>query len=130
MLNLNENQLKVDRESPIHILLVDDRPENLISLTAILDSPEYSLITAESGPQALRALLDHDIALILMDVQMPGMDGFETATIIKQREKTRFIPIIFVTANSGEDRFVYKGYDSGAVDYLLKPIIPFILRSK
>jgi signal transduction histidine kinase len=117
-------------EAAINILLVDDRPENLVSLGAILDSPDYRLIKAESGEEALRAVLDEDFALILMDVQMPRMDGFETATFIKKRPRSKHIPIIFITANSQDEQFVYRGYDAGAVDYILKPIAPDILRSK
>lgn len=114
----------------VNILLVDDRPENLISLTAVLDSPGYELVKANSGEEALRLLLNHEFALILMDVQMPGMDGFETARLIKSREKTRDIPIIFVTAINKDEPFVFRGYGAGAVDYLMKPFDPHILRSK
>ncbi|HUP55906.1 MAG TPA: ATP-binding protein [Bdellovibrionota bacterium] len=117
-------------KEPIHILLVDDREENLVSLGAILDSPEYRLVKVTSGSGALRALLDQDFALILMDVQMPVMDGFETAALIKKRPRCRHIPIIFITANSQDESFIYRGYDAGAVDYILKPISPDILRSK
>src|SRR5438270_2354775 len=98
--------------------MVDDRPENLVSLGAILDFPGYRLIKAHSGPEALRALLQDDFALILLDVQMPGMDGFETAAMVKLRPKTKHIPIIFITANSEQDKFIYRGYDAGAVDYI------------
>ena len=114
----------------VKILLVDDREENLITLAAVLAAPEYELITARSGQEALRRLLDQDFAVILMDVQMPGMDGFETASIIKQRERSKGIPIIFVTAISKDEPFVYRGYGVGAVDYLSKPFDPQILRSK
>jgi PAS domain S-box-containing protein len=114
----------------VSILLVDDRPENLISLRAVLDNPEYRLVSASSGNDALRALLNEDFALILMDVQMPGLDGFETAGLIKMRDRSRNIPIIFVTALSKDEPFVYKGYSVGAVDYIFKPFDPKILRSK
>jgi PAS domain S-box-containing protein len=114
----------------VNILLVDDRPENLISLTAVLEAPGYELAQATSGEEALRFLLDREFALILMDVQMPGMDGFETARLIKSREKTRDIPIIFVTAISKDEPFVFRGYGAGAVDYVTKPFDPHILRSK
>src|SRR4051812_25604621 len=83
---------------PVNILLVDDHPQNLVALSAILEDPAYNLVTAASGPEALGILLKMDLAVILLDVMMPGMDGFEVASLIKQREKTRTIPIIFVTA--------------------------------
>src|ERR1700761_967392 len=108
----------------IKLLLVDDRPENLLSLSAVIDSPEYELVTAASGPEALRCLLNDDFALILLDVQMPEMDGFETAALIKQRERSKSIPIIFVSALSREEPFVYRGYHAGAVDYIVKPFNP------
>lgn len=114
----------------INILLVDDRPENLISLAALLDRPDYNLVMAGSGKEALRHLLMEDFALILLDVQMPILDGFETAALIKQRDRTKHIPIIFVTAFSGDEPFICRGYQSGAVDYVIKPIDPTILRSK
>ena len=112
------------------ILMVDDRPENLMALRAILESLECDLIEARSGAEALKHLLGREFALILMDVQMPGMDGFETTTIIKEREKTRHIPIIFVTAISKDQHYVFQGYTAGAVDYISKPFDPDILRSK
>lgn len=112
------------------LLLVDDRPENLLALEAILEPLGCNLLRAYSGTEALKHLLGGDIALILMDVQMPGMDGFDTAAIIKEREKTRHIPIIFITALSTEEVYVFQGYSAGAVDYLAKPYNPHILRSK
>ncbi len=112
------------------LLLVDDRPENLLALEAILEPLGCTLLRAYSGTEALKHLLTGDIALILMDVQMPGMDGFDTAAIIKEREKTRHIPIIFITALSTEEAYVFQGYSAGAVDYLAKPYNPYILRSK
>lgn len=117
-------------QNKVNILIVDDRPENLISLAAILDMPDYNLITAESGQEALKRLLEDDFALILLDIQMPIMDGFETATIIKQREKSKHVPIIFVTAVGNDMPFLFKGYSAGAVDYIVKPFDPIILRSK
>jgi signal transduction histidine kinase len=114
----------------INILLVDDRPENLVSLMAVLDDPGFRLVKASSGQEALRALLNDDFALILMDVQMPNLDGFETASLIKMRDRTKNIPIIFVTALSKDEPFIYKGYSAGAVDYIFKPFSPQILRSK
>ena len=112
------------------ILLVDDRPENLITLEGILESPELELHTANSGNEALGLLLEHDFALVLMDVQMPGMDGFETAEIMRSNERTKQIPIIFVTAISKQRKHIFKGYQTGAVDYLYKPLDLEILKSK
>jgi PAS domain S-box-containing protein len=113
------------------ILLVDDRPQNLLALQAILEPLHQELVSAGSGVEALRALLlRDDFAVILLDVQMPGMDGFETAELIKQRERTKNIPIIFVTAISKEERHVFRGYETGAVDYVFKPFDPEILRAK
>jgi PAS domain S-box-containing protein len=112
------------------ILMVDDQPENLLALGAILEPLGCNLVEAHSGSEALKYLLKEEFALILMDVQMPGIDGFETATLIKEREKTRHIPIIFVTAISKEQHYIFKGYSAGAVDYISKPLNPDILRSK
>ena len=117
-------------ELKVNVLLVDDHPENLLSLEAILESLGQNLVRANSGVEALRCLLNQDFAVILLDVQMPGMDGFETATLIRQRERSRDIPIIFLTAFSTSNTLVFKGYSLGAVDYLLKPIEPEILKSK
>src|SRR5213595_1678188 len=113
-----------------NVLLVDDRDENLVALEAIREPLGENLIRAHSGEEALRHLLVDDVAVILLDVQMPGLDGFETAALIKQRERTRSIPIIFLTAISKEDTHIFRGYSSGAVDYMLKPFEPEILRSK
>jgi len=112
------------------ILLVDDRPENLLTLEAILEPLGQTLLYAKSGEDALRQLLRHDIAVILLDVQMPGLDGFETASLIKQRERTTHVPIIFVTAISTDEEQVFRGYSAGAVDYVFKPFNPDVLRSK
>lgn len=117
-------------ENKIDILLVDDRPDGLVTLQAVLDSPEYNLVTASSGREALTRLLTKDFAIIILDVQMPEMDGFETASLIKQRERSKYIPIIFVTAISKTPFFVFKGYEAGAVDYIFKPFDPRVLRSK
>ncbi|MEG5172715.1 response regulator [Microcoleus sp. B3-D7] len=114
----------------VNVLLVDDRPENLVALEAILNSPSYHLVQANSGAEALRCLLNEDFAVILLDVQMPGMDGFETATLIRSRDRSRATPIIFITAFSSNDTHVFKGYSLGAVDYLFKPLEPEILTSK
>jgi PAS domain S-box-containing protein len=113
-----------------NVLLVDDTEENLVALEAILEPLGENLIRASSGEEALRTLLTHDVAVILLDVQMPGLDGFETAALIKQREKTRSIPIVFLTAISTEERHIFRGYSTGAVDYLTKPFEPEVLRSK
>ncbi|MGH8968420.1 MAG: response regulator [Actinomycetes bacterium] len=112
------------------ILLVDDRPENLLALEAILSSLNQTLVHAASGEDALKALLADEFAVILLDVQMPGMDGFETAAHIKRRERTREIPIIFLTAINREPQHAFRGYSAGAVDYLAKPFDPWVLRAK
>jgi PAS domain S-box-containing protein len=112
------------------VLLVDDRPENLLALEAILEPLGETLLYANSGEDALRQLLRHDVAVILLDVQMPELDGFETARLIKQRERTSHVPIIFVTAISKEEEQVFRGYSAGAVDYVFKPFNPDVLRSK
>ncbi len=113
-----------------NILLVDDNEENLVALEAILEPLGENLIRTGSGEEALRTLLTHEVAVILLDVQMPELDGFETAALIKQREKTRAIPIIFLTAISKDEAHVFRGYSAGAVDYVFKPFDPEILRSK
>lgn len=112
------------------ILLVDDRPANLVALEAILGSLNQALVRAGSGEDALRALLRDDFALILLDAQMPGMDGFETATRIKARERTKDVPIIFLTANDFDTHLAYRGYATGAADFLAKPFDPWLLRAK
>src|SRR6266508_2247456 len=113
-----------------NILLVDDRPENLLALEGILEPLHQNLLYAHSGVDALRQLLQHEVAVILLDVQMPELDGFETASLIKQRERTKHIPIIFVTAISKDEEQVFRGYSAGAVDYVFKPFSPEVLRSK
>ncbi len=112
------------------ILLVDDRPENLLALEAILSSLDQVLVRAGSGEEALKALLTDEFAVVLLDVQMPGMDGFETAEHIKRRDKTRDLPIIFLTAIDKEPQHAFRGYAAGAVDYLAKPFDPWVLRAK
>lgn len=112
------------------ILLVDDRPENLLALEAILAALDQTLVRAVSGEEALKALLTDDFAVILLDVQMPGMDGFETAAHIKRRERTRDIPIIFLTAINHGPHHTFRGYAAGAVDYISKPFDPWVLRAK
>jgi len=120
----------MSEEPVVNLLLVDDREENLVALRAILEPLGENLISARSGEEALRALLHEDFACILLDVQMPGLDGFDTADLIKQRERSKSIPIIFLTAISKEEQHVFRGYSAGAVDYLFKPFDPQVLRSK
>lgn len=117
-------------DSQANILLIDDHVENLIALEAILSSMGQNLVKARSGEEALRCLLNQDFAVILLDVQMPGMDGFETASLIRQRRRSQHTPIIFLTAFNTSDLWQMKGYSLGAVDYLLKPVDPTILVSK
>lgn len=112
------------------ILLVDDREENLVALAGLLSGHEADLLCARSGEEALDLLLVHEVALALVDVQMPGMDGFELAELMRGTERTREVPIIFVTAGIHDHARVFKGYDSGAVDFLFKPLDPHILSSK
>ncbi len=117
-------------EKKYDILIVDDRPENLLTLEGILESSQLNIIKARSGNEALGLLLEYNVALVLMDVQMPGMDGFETAEIMRSSERTKHIPIIFVTAISKQRKHIFKGYETGAVDYLYKPLDLEILKSK
>lgn len=117
-------------DTPVNILLVDDNPDNLLALEAVLDNKSYQLVKCLSGEEALRSLLKNEYAVIVLDVQMPGMDGFETARLIKSREKTKEIPIIFVSATRNESEHFYTGYSVGAIDYMIKPFNPQILRTK
>lgn len=112
------------------VLLVDDRTDNLLALEAILQTLDQELVRAQSGEMALKRLLTDTFAVVLLDVQMPGMDGFETAEHIKRRERTRDTPIIFMTAGTGEAQQTMRGYATGAVDYLAKPFDPWVLRAK
>jgi len=112
------------------VLLVDDRRDNLIALTAILQGLTVEPVAVDSGTAALKALLRDDYAVILMDAQMPHMDGFVTATRIKERERTRNVPIIFLTAADRDAQLALRGYTVGAVDYLTKPLDPWVLRAK
>jgi CheY-like chemotaxis protein len=112
------------------VLAVDDRTENLIALEAILQGLPVKITSVTSGDDALKQLLLDDYAVILLDAQMPGMDGFETASHIKQRERTRRIPIVFLTAANYDPHLAFRGYQLGAVDYLTKPLDPWVLRSK
>src|SRR5690242_6937296 len=115
----------------INILVVDDREDNLLSIETILERDQYNIFKANSGRAALKMLLHrHDFSLILMDVQMPEMNGLETATIIYERDKLKGIPVIFITAYSNDEDYLFKGYQMGGVDYIYKPINPDLLRAK
>ncbi|MCU0548246.1 MAG: ATP-binding protein [Leptolyngbya sp. Prado105] len=116
--------------TPVNILLVDDQPENLLALEAVLGKLGENLVQASSGEEALRCLLNQEFAVILLDVQMPGMDGFETANLIRSRARSQHTPIIFLTAFDSSDQGIFRGYSLGAVDYLIKPINSDILVSK
>jgi signal transduction histidine kinase len=115
---------------PVRILLVDDQPDNLLSAEAVLESLGEEIVKAESGREALRQLLEHDFAVIVLDVMMPDMDGFETAALIRERERSRHTPIIFLTALGRGEEHIRRGYTVGAVDYITKPFVPEILRTK
>jgi CheY-like chemotaxis protein len=112
------------------VLAVDDRRENLLALTAILEGLPVEIVAVTSGEDALKRLLIEDYAVILLDAHMPGMDGFETAGHVKQRERTRHIPILFLTAVDYDPHLAFRGYQAGAVDYITKPFDPWVLRSK
>ena len=114
----------------VDILLVDDTPENILALEGILSRPDYNLVRAQSGSEALKLVLKHDFAVILLDVLMPGMDGFETARLVRARDRSKHIPILFLTAHGAELSLIYQGYSVGAVDYLIKPIDPDVVKAK
>ena len=116
--------------SPVSFLLVDDLEENLLALEGLLRREGLVLLKARSGDQALEMLLQNDVALALVDVQMPGLNGFELAELMRGNERTRRVPIIFVTAGSADGQRRFRGYEAGAVDFIQKPIEPDILRSK
>src|SRR6187399_988876 len=119
------------RKSDAKILVVDDRADNLMSVEVILEKDNYTIVKANSGKAALKVLLsEHDFSLILMDVQMPDLNGFETATIIYERDKLKNIPIIFITAHNYDEDYIFKGYKMGGVDYIYKPVNPDLLRAK
>jgi signal transduction histidine kinase len=121
----------VKNKTDINILVVDDREDNLLSIETILQKDDYNIFKANSGRAALKILLSrHDFSLILMDVQMPDMNGLETATIIYERDKLKSIPIIFITAYSNDEDYIFSGYKMGGVDYIYKPINPDLLRAK
>src|SRR5438067_10920938 len=114
----------------VHILLVDDRPDKLLALQVMLAELNQNIVSARSGKEALRCLLHQDFAVILLDVNMPGMDGFETASLIRQRPRSETTPIIFISAVNDTETHVSRGYSLGAVDYILTPVVPEILRAK
>lgn len=118
------------RNKKASILLVDDTPGNIVALRAVLNSPHYELVEAQSGLEAVKWCDEREFALIVLDVQMPGMDGFETARRIKEKGKNQDVPIIFITAIYQTDPFVKKGYEVGAIDYFGKPFEPEILKAK
>ncbi|MEP7213643.1 MAG: response regulator [Acidobacteriota bacterium] len=120
----------MSEESRTNVLLVDDRPENLLVMQSILENEGHNLVSVSSGREALKFLLAEDVALILLDVQMPGLNGFDLAELIREREKTQDTPIIFISATSVDEAYVFKGYSLGAVDYLTKPVSPEIVKSK
>jgi PAS domain S-box-containing protein len=125
------DQKESDAVNPVKILIVDDREENLTALEVILDNPSYTLVKAQSGKEALKILLqDPDFAIILMDVQMPVMDGFETARMIRDSERFKHLPIIFLSANTDKQEDIFRGYQTGAVDYMVKPLSAEILKAK
>src|SRR5437879_6628509 len=117
-------------EEKVSILLVDDHIENLVALEALLSNLGHTLVRAQSGIDALRFLLNQEFAVIILDVNMPVIDGFETAALIRERERSRHTPIIFLTAINKTEQHVFRGYSLGAVDYLSKPFVPEILRAK
>jgi signal transduction histidine kinase len=126
-----DKQANQDVNGEIKILVVDDREDNLFSIEAILEKDKYTIIKANSGRAALKILLqEHDFSLILMDVQMPELNGFETANIIYERDKLKNIPIIFITAYGKDEDHIFRGYQLGGVDYIYKPINPDLLRAK
>jgi DNA-binding response OmpR family regulator len=116
--------------SPVNILMVDDEPANLLALGAVLESLGQNLVRANSGEEALRHLIYKDFAVILLDVMMPGMNGFETAALIRNRDRSRHTPIIFMTAMGKTEPEMFKGYSLGAIDYMIKPYRPAVLRAK
>jgi two-component system sensor histidine kinase/response regulator len=128
--DLNARDAPPEPVDRVKILLVDDQPENLLSAEAVLEGLGQEIVKAESGREALRHLLDDDFAVIVLDIMMPEMDGFETAALIRQRERSRHTPIIFLTALGRGEEHIRTGYDLGAVDYIMKPFVAEILRTK
>jgi len=129
-LSASASATSTEEPDRVNILLVDDQPANLLALEAMLQGLDQTLVKAESGREALKWLLTHDVAVILLDVKMPDMDGFETAALIRQRDKSRDTPIIFLTAADKTHTEAVRGYAVGAVDYLVKPVVPEFVRSK
>src|SRR6476620_8169550 len=121
---------KGEAEAKVSILIVDDRPDKLLAHESILADLKEDLVSVRSGTEALRCLVKQDFAVILLDVNMPGMDGFETAAIIRQRPRSETTPIIFISAVNDTETHVTRGYSLGAVDYILTPVVPEILRAK
>ena len=118
------------QNDPVNVLVVDDRAENRLALRAILSSQDYRILEASCEVEALRHLLQADCAVILLDVVMPGMDGFELALLIKEHERMATVPIIFLTAEAVDSGFVDRAYDVGAADYLIKPLMPKMVKAK
>lgn len=127
---MNANTDLPDPDAPVHVLVVDDVPQNLVAMQALLKNSGVTMLGASSGAEALELLLQHDVALALLDVQMPEMDGFTLAELMRGTQRTRQIPIIFITASPGDPLRSFKGYESGAVDFLHKPVDPHMLLSK
>ncbi len=121
---------KNSNPTPVKILIVDDIPQNLVAMSALLARPDLEVVTATSGTEALETLLLQDVAVALVDVQMPQMDGFELAELLRGSERTRHVPLIFLTASASDPNRTFRGYESGAVDFLHKPIDPHVLKSK
>src|SRR6187399_3100959 len=120
----------MDSREKVKILLVDDVPDKLLALEVVLQELGETVVAVNSGGEALRRLLNEDFAVILLDVNMPGMDGFETAALIRQRKRSETTPIIFISAVNDTETHVSRGYSLGAVDYILTPVVPEILRAK
>ena len=129
-MNMNAANGTGDAPGKVKILIVDDLDDNLLSLEAILDSLGQTLIRARSGEEAMRLALQHDFGVILLDVVMPGLDGFETASMLKRHDKTQHVPIIFLTAAEDSRDATFRGYAVGAADYITKPFDPWVLRAK
>jgi len=129
LIPLRNSALNVEPDQ-VRVLVVDDSPETLCAMAALLQGPDRQVVTVASGEEALRCLLHGEYAVVLLDVRMTGLDGYATAALIRSRERTRQIPIIFLTSNNTEVDQVARGYSHGAVDYLFKPFAPEILQSK
>ena len=121
---------KMKKNDKAVLLIVDDKPANILALENLLAGKDRNMLNATSGEEALKITLNKEVDLIILDVQMPGMDGFEVARILKSNKRTKYIPIIFATAENKEHKFMMKGYDEGAIDYLFKPLDPEIVKAK